>query len=217
MKSKKYFFYFTLSTLILFVSSCVSRVAIKEGYDFSKIQRVGVLSFADYKDQRGSGEAVSDEFIRQLLQKNITVIERIELESVIKEQGFASEGYLNPETAKKAGEILGVDVVITGTVTKYLPENQYVMLLDTRKGRKAHRIRIKKTLTASGDDIDTTLLVTNPQVGISARMIDVETGTIVWANSYSYDAFDIDSAIEWAVSDLLRSLKKVWPQIAKKK
>jgi hypothetical protein len=46
-------------------------------------------------------------------------------------------------------------------------------------------------------------------------MIDVETGLIVWAGSYTYESFDMEGAIRGTVSTLLNSLKKVWPQVKK--
>ncbi len=195
--------------LLLSISNCVSRVAIKSDYDFSKIKRVGVLSFTDYRRQQGSGETVADEFIRQLIRKNIDVVERIHLENILKEQDLNASGYINPQTAKKAGELLGVDVVITGTVTKYFAEDNYIFLLGTET------LKFSNAIIESNEELKTQLFVTNAQVGISVRMIDVETGSVVWANSYSYDAFDIQTAIEWTVSDLLNSLKKVWPQMRK--
>ena len=204
--------YLLLSIIfLLFVSGCVSRVAIKEDYDFTKIERVGVLGFTDYNQQKGSGETVADEFVRHLIKKNITVVERIHLENILKEQDLSSSGYMNPQTIKKAGELLGVDVIITGTVTKYLPEGE------SREKKSTHKEKVKSSKKIRiRDEREHRLIVVNAQEGISARMIDVETGTIVWANSYSYDAFDIETAVEWTVSDLLRSLRKVWPQINKK-
>ena len=76
-------------------------------------------------------------------------------------------------------------------------------------------LKVSNVVIDSDEELRTQLFVNNAEVGISARMIDVETGSIVWANSYSYDAFDIQTAIEWTVSDLLNSLKKVWPQMRK--
>ncbi|MFH1239400.1 MAG: GNA1162 family protein [bacterium] len=183
-----------ISRLIIFIISAVlitgcvsSRAAIKSDYDFTKIKRIGVLRFANYSKNVSSGAAVADEFIRQLLIKNINVVERINLDRLIQEQDLNSSGYLNPETAKKAKELLGVDAIITGTVMEYSP-----------------RVRRQQS------DI------TTAEVSISARMIDVETGSVVWANSYTYDAMDIQTAIEWTISDLLNSLKGVWPQLNKK-
>jgi TolB-like protein len=53
------------------------------------------------------------------------------------------------------------------------------------------------------------------EVGVNARMIDVETGLIIWASSYTYESFDMEGAISETVSTLLNSLKKVWLRIKK--
>lgn len=196
---------------LFFLVSCVSRVAIKSDYDFSKIKHVGVLRFTNYRHQESSGEAVADEFIRQLLRKNVNVVERINLENILKEQELSSSGYLNPETARKAKELLGIDVIITGTVTEYSPETKYVVVSSSQ----TRPIKIGSSIIESDQELNPQLFITNAKVGISARMIDVETGAVVWANAYTYDAMDIQTAIEWTVSDLLASLKKVWPPVKK--
>jgi hypothetical protein len=207
MNKLKYASWVISAVLLVFLTGCVSRAAIKKDYDFTKIKRVGVLSFSSRR--AGIGEAIADEFMRQLLMKNINVVERAQLASILQEQDLGTSGYLDPATAKKAKALLGVDVIITGTVTEYSPHNEY-----TYPSTNTTTIRTIKGETKTIER-PSEIVITNAQVGISARMIDVETGSVVWINSYTYDAMDIQTAIEWTVSDLLDSLKEVWPQLKK--
>jgi curli biogenesis system outer membrane secretion channel CsgG len=53
------------------------------------------------------------------LREKFSVIERQALELVMKEQGLASAGALDPQTAAKVGKILGVKYIITGGIDKF--------------------------------------------------------------------------------------------------
>jgi len=97
---------------------------------------------------------------------------------------------------KQVGKILGVDALITGTVTKYIAEDRETIYFRDEDG-----------------NIKTEVFLKRAEVGVSARMIDVETGLIVWASSYTYESFDMEGAIRGAASRLLNSLKKAWPRM----
>ena len=188
-------FVLLFSFLALFFG-CVPLTAIKKGYDFTRINRIGVLEFTSYRENIYSGNAVTDEFIRQLIFRDIDVVERERLESVLREQHLAESKYLDPETVKQVGKILGVDALITGTVTKYIADDRETIYFRDEDG-----------------NIKTEVFLKRAEVGVSARMIDVETGSIVWASSYTYESFDMEGAIRGVASRVLNSLKKVWPQM----
>jgi TolB-like protein len=187
-----------LFSFLALLFGCAPLTAIKKGYDFTKINRIGVLEFTSYREEIYAGNAVTDEFIRQLIFRDIDVIERERLESLLREQQLAGSKYLDPETVKQVGKLLGVDALITGTVTKYIIEDKDTIYFKDEDG-----------------NIKTQVFLKGAEVGVSARMIDVETGLIVWAGSYTYESFDMEGAIRGTVSTLLNSLKKVWPQVKK--
>jgi len=185
------------SFLALFFG-CAPRTAIRKGYDFTKINRIGVLEFTSYGEEINSGNAVADEFMRQLIFRGIDVIERERLESLLREQHLSAGKFLDPETAKRLGKLSGIDTLITGTVTRYIPEHKDIIYFKDEYG-----------------EIKSEVFLIGAEVGISTRMIDVESGLVVWASSYTYESFDIEGAIRGTVSTLLNSLKKVWPRIKK--
>ncbi len=51
--------------------------------------------------------------------KGFRVIDSNELNSIIKKHKLAATGLIDPETARKIGKIAGVDVLVTGTMTRF--------------------------------------------------------------------------------------------------
>ena len=47
------------------------------------------------------------------------IVERRQIEQVLKEQGFGGSGSVDPATAAKVGRVLGVQRFVTGTVTQF--------------------------------------------------------------------------------------------------
>ncbi len=189
--------------LCALVAGCAtSRMAVKEGYDFNKVKRIGVMDFIDFQDTDSSGEAVADEFVRQLMKKKFDVIERSQLDALLAEQSLRLTSEPDLNTLSKAGKELGIDLFITGTVTKYFPDRSYIVVL----GEETDDYTLE-------DELKTHTLITDAEVGVSARMVDVESGFIVWSNVYTYSSLDIETSIEWVVADLLMSLKNVWPRM----
>jgi len=202
---RKLIFYSVVSFCILaaFFIGCAPRAAIRRDYDFSKIKRVGVLKFDSSQvglfSSYDPGAMVADEFVYQLLDRGITVVERSQLDNILKEQDLGQSGRLDATTIKKIGKILGVDALIMGTVIKCIPDRKERFYLKDEQGKLKEEI-----------------FLIDAEVGINARMVDTETGIVVWASSYSYDSFYIDTAIRHTVSALVSTLEDVWP-IAKRK
>jgi TolB-like protein len=62
---------------------------------------------------------LTDELLSVLVQSNVfTVVERGNMESILKEQGFQMSGCTSNECAVEAGKLLGVNKMVTGSVGK---------------------------------------------------------------------------------------------------
>src|ERR1700730_19052637 len=59
----------------------------------------------------------------QMLSSKFSVIERDKLALVLKEQGLATSGAVDPSTAAKVGKILGVKYIILGGIDKFAINN----------------------------------------------------------------------------------------------
>ncbi len=58
-----------------------------------------------------------------------SVMERDRLNEVLKEQNLGVSGNVTPESAARIGKLLGVDYLITGTITKFSMENKNVSFI----------------------------------------------------------------------------------------
>lgn len=66
------------------------------------------------------GKGVSDELITALLETDkFRVIEREQLEKVLKEQNFGASGRVDAASAAKIGKILGVQYLVMGRITEF--------------------------------------------------------------------------------------------------
>jgi hypothetical protein len=168
--------------ITFFLSSCgtMESVVLKPGYDFTQIKRIAVLDFNDVSYYRNAGPMASQLFVKYFLNTNYNVIERSEIDAILREHNLAISGALNTEQIKQYGKICGVDAFITGTVTLAIPE--YTVY-----------------------EKDGYLRYVPAQVGLTCRMFSVETGEILWAASNTYDALDIQTAFEYLVSSLVEN------------
>lgn len=194
---KRFLFFILLSAFLFISAGCGPKIAFRQDYDFSRIQRVGVIKFdsnsLSYSAGSDPGSAVADEFIFQFLNRGVKVVERSRLQTILREHNLWKGGDIDPNTIKKMGHILGVDALVMGTVTRFVPD-------------KKERIYVRDP---SGN-VQEEIFLVEAEVGISARMVDVETGEVVWASSYIYDSFYVDTAIRQAVSAILNSLSDIW-------
>ena len=91
--------------------------------DAQKI-RIAVLGFENNSGFGAWGEnlgnAATDELVTQLVRSGaFSVIERQQVEAILAEQDFGWQGRVNPATAAEFGEILGVQLVLLGSITQF--------------------------------------------------------------------------------------------------
>jgi TolB-like protein len=82
-------------------------------------QRIAVLPLRELDGQPTIfGTYLAEELITGLVQLgNFDVVERQLLDKLMGEQKIEQTGAIDPATAKKVGRILGVDAIVTGTIT----------------------------------------------------------------------------------------------------
>ena len=166
-----------LSCFVL--SSCaVQSVIIKPGYDFSSIKRVAVIDFKDAAYYPNSGSMAAELFVKYLLKTGYNVIERSELDSILREYNLSAQGIIDRSQTKEFGKIAGVDAIITGSIPTAVFEREYYINGNVR--------------------------YVAAQAGITCRMISVETGEILWAGSNTYDAMNMQTAFEYLISSIVK-------------
>lgn len=85
--------------------------------------RVAILGFENNSTSRWGdrlGAAASDEMATQLVNTGaFSVVERQQLEAILAEQRIGVSGAIDPATAARIGEVLGVQALIMGSITKF--------------------------------------------------------------------------------------------------
>ena len=93
-------------------------------------KRIAVLNFdygtvsssvaAIFGTNQDVGKGISDLLVQKLVQDGkYSVIERNALDKILAEQNFSTSDRADSTTAAKIGRVLGVDAVITGTITQF--------------------------------------------------------------------------------------------------
>ena len=224
MKSRKKLFAAVLASALI-GAGCSSPSVIKEGYDLSRIKQIGVLKF-ESKFPAVSG--VEDLFAKHLMLEGFGVVERSMLEQLLKEQRIGLEGLLLPASAKAVGGILGVDALMMGQVVSFTPDRKDVSLIITTNKyeepvfRKVRKRRDDGSYLEVQEQVGTKVRYENvrvphvytiyAQVGIVAKLVDVETGEIVWVGSYTNEGINTLIALESTVDFLVGKLVSQWPR-----
>ena len=123
--------------------------------------RVAVMEFENNATGEwsswGLGKAAQDAMVTALVESGMfTVIERQKLEMILNEQGLGQSGAVTPQSAAKIGKLLGVQILITGSVTEFGKQ-------DTGGG----------LLGVVGADVETY------RTALDARMLNTTTGEII--------------------------------------
>ncbi|MFH2204056.1 MAG: CsgG/HfaB family protein, partial [Elusimicrobiota bacterium] len=192
----------------LLLAGCGGSTALNESYDLGRIRRIGVLKF---EHPAGEELGAADIFAKHLIQRGYSVVERSRLESIIDEQKLGISGLFAQSSAKDLGRILGVDALFLGQITSFEPERRNVVVAKTRetyiepifetvrkkrrgkkkegeeeKDRKETYVNVQVqvgTTTRYEDREIPQIFIIDAQVGVVAKLVDVETGEIVWIGS----------------------------------
>jgi len=125
--------------------------------------RIAVLEFKNKADNQwwysGGAAATQDVFVTELVKSGkFRVIDREALDTLMQEKHLSLGGDLDAKTAIKAGKLLGVQYFLAGAVTEYGASE------------------------AGGGGFAFSLKKRNFTAALNARIIDAETGEIVWAD-----------------------------------
>jgi len=96
------------------------------------------VAVVDFGDLQGNvtelGRFVAEELALGLVVagKGLTVVDRTHLRVLMKENKLGESGLIDPATARKLGQIIGVDALVTGTITPFADSVRVVVkVLDT--------------------------------------------------------------------------------------
>lgn len=111
----------------------------KSGYDFGQIGKIGLVqtSFGDHgrpMEFEAASNQVGDIILQHFMKKGYSVVERNQIEAVLKEQQFQHSGMTLAEAdAAKIGKILNLKAVLIANITKASEEFQMTLkMVDTQ-------------------------------------------------------------------------------------
>ncbi len=162
---------------IAFLGACGPRTSVKREQAMSaketkKVKskytgprrRIGVVDFENKSGygQGRLGTAASDVLITELTKTGkFVVVERGKLNKIFEEQKLQASGAIDPRTAVKVGKILGLAALVTGSISESGVKNE---------GMDIFVYRSKKQIA---------------EVVVDIRVVDVETGQVIYADSGS--------------------------------
>lgn len=153
-----------VATLCAALLAVVLTPSLAEGG--SNKPRIAVLEFKNKADNQwwysGGGAAAQDVFVTELVKSGkFRVIDREQLNALQREKNLSLSGDVDRNTLVRAGKLLGVEYFLTGAVTEYGA---------TKSGGGGFGVNVgKKKFVAA----------------MNARIIDTETGEILWADEAS--------------------------------
>lgn len=171
------------------------------------------------------GKTAADLLITRLVQSGcVVVIERDALNKLLAEQNLTNSNRTNPATAAKLGQILGVDAIVLGAVTRYdfdVKTSRYGGHAGFR-GFGASAPKIKEDVSARVEisarvvNVDTAQVLSAPEGdGVVARSEKVdysEMGAIMTGKGQLHDSVMSD-AMDKAISQLAADLEKILPEV----
>ncbi len=205
----------------LFAWGCTPKSVISRTYDFNRMNRIGIMGFTN---TWSAVQGVENLFAKYLINAGFKVVERAQLESVLNEHHISVSGYLSPETTREIGRILGVDVLLIGEVSSYTPARTELTLTSTHRtearpvyaqdvmqlpdGTYVGYTRNVGTRYSHSTDVRPTEYTINAQVGIIAKLVDVETAEIVWIGSADESSSSALDAADYIARALVKSFTK---------
>jgi len=162
-----------VTALVLFLTLTSSLEAQKKkrvavmNFDYGTVQTEVQAVFGTNKD---IGAGITDLLVDKLVQDGVfAVIERKELEKILKEQNFSNSDRADASSAAKIARILGVDGMIIGSITQFGRDDKSTAVGGGALGNVTGRFGlggVKKTES-------------NAVVQITARIIDTSTAEIL--------------------------------------
>ena len=114
--------------------------------------------------------SVADMLTGELARAGFDVVERARMKDILAEQGLAKDGVLDPDTAVRAGRLIGAKYLVVGTIADWGIRERGVSGLRVPDPLRAGR----KTQIGVG--------VVIARAVIDFRVVDVETGRVITAD-----------------------------------
>jgi len=200
-------------------------VFVSRSYDPARVRRVALANIADFPGMQGSGEVAAGTFEKYLLWAGYGLVERRQVHEILREQSLSVSGAVDQTTLHNLGKILGVDALVFGSLTDFSNASEHTVMVDVPQEQATPIYGSVETVQREGDAVVKTRqrVVTGytytqadqvvpetqslpAHVGMSVRLVDVQTGEVLWTASASSYGVDLTAAAEQASSKIMQAV-----------
>jgi hypothetical protein len=151
----------------------------------------------------GIGEAAAD-ILGTIMQKTerFIIIPQQDMESILSHQRMGATGAINPDTAAKMGQILGLNAIVTGAITAYSEAEEGSDFIVGRTKKQIARVTVDYRI------VDTTTgvqLLADSGAGIYEKKVTTVLGA---GSKASYDTDLRDGALRDALTKAMVNMMK---------
>ena len=201
--------------LIMILFSCWSgpeNPAIQAKYDFNNVGRLFINSIPDHSNMLGSGTMVMNALTHNFLKYGYVITESNDnlFEVQIKQKVNSLELFCMI-TEFTDSEMIVVpyrheDRGYTKTVVQQSAD------IDQEEQSKSSQLQTSTTTTHAGKVREGNIVeYTHSKVGIMLKMIDKQSGNIVWSNSYWYSGLELQRTIDSCIKNSVKQINKLFP------
>lgn len=165
---------FTLISILFFLIQCstINVALTKNKQAVLGARKMAVMPFEVKSPAGNQGQYFSNIFAMSIVKlTSIDVIERVEMEKLLKEQKLARTGLIDESTAAEMGKILGVDAIVIGSGEQL-------------------QIEIEKPGAEKDTVVKETKLIENGLSKFFIKIVNVQNGIVLFTASK-------DPGIEW--------------------
>lgn len=189
------------------------------GQDLTGLKkRVAVV---DFEDRAGYGHDIgrglADMLVTSLVKtEKFIVVERQELDQVLAEQGLGASGAVTPQSAAQMGKLLGVELMVTGSVSEF-GEKQSSMggsipgigaRVSSRQARSVVDVRLVNTTTGE------IVMAEKAEGSASSKSLDaVSFDQIDFGNPTTWDRTILGKAARESVEKCVKIIDKTMEKI----
>lgn len=161
--------------------------------------RMAIFPFETLRLDNKFGRIMSDKILTDAFSKKtklIQFLERDNLQKIFEEQALSQTGVIDENTAVEVGKVSGVNTIVMGTVTLVSnqitgPTRRTLTEQYDKKYRDVKGVERKKKESFNYTEIEKERKV---EVSISYRLISVETGEILYSETFSQTETDV---VQW--------------------
>lgn len=220
---------FALPALALLFTACAppAVVFLSPHYNPATIKKVALINFQDYPAMAGSGQLVAGIFEQSLLQSGASAVDPPVVAAAMQELSIQPGDPLDLDTLHALAAKLGVDAFILGQVTDFTDATDQTVVEDmileqnspvysqvsTVQRSPGGYVRTTQDIQTGNDitTVDQPVAQTETvpaHVGLSVRMVDAQTGEVLWGASDSEDGTHLNDAAQMVSEQIMGAYAK---------